>query len=357
MKKLRFFCVILCMSLILGSVGLRSASVADGVKSEIPYADKRDTKTSPYWYKEMKIYGHDDAAEAGVPFGYSGFVMKLVDDTSAGITVDFSSRHIPVSTVKALHMRVYYGEKQREVRITVDAGVSWVMRYVAAKPGQWDDVVLSDPNELKKLANDDGTLGIFGFGFRNYDGTRNSTVYIDEIVAELKEGDKIPPALSYDGPDVIKTTEGKPFSIPVTAWDEQEKAYFPIRYVWDKEAVDGDGKLVKGEYELTLSATDSYGNTSEKKLKVSVGDRDVTPPVISFTCKQIRTVAGAYVRLDIGAEDDFDDVTAVNTWSEGAIDRQGRITEGTHTLTVTAADLTGNTATHTVTVIAGKTLE
>ena len=358
MKKIHFIYVILCISMILGSVIPHYAVSGDDAKSEIPYADKQDTATSPYWYKTMSVYTQEEAKAAFVPEGYSGYVMKLTGDSASGITVDFSGRNIPVTSVKALHMRVYYGPNTKEVRATTDAGVSWVLRYNAVNPNQWEDVVLSDAYELKKLANGDGRLGVFGFGFRNLDnGSKNNVAYIDEIRAELKYDDDIPPVFRYDGPDHIDTTEGKPFVLDIVAWDEQENAAFPIEYIWDKTATDSEGGLLMGDYQLTLRATDSCGNTAEKKLTVSVGEKDTTAPVIDCDLKTIRTVTGAYARLDFEATDDRDNVKVIQTWSDGALDKLGRINEGTHTLTLTAADLTGNTTTITITVTASSTLD
>lgn len=355
MRIRRFLCTLMCMTLAVTSLFPATAAGQEEIKGEIPIT-AHDPKTSAYRYSKMDIYSQEEAVEAGVPFGYSGYVMGLTGDSAVGITVDFSDRNIPLSVVKALHMRVYYTDKQREVRITIDAGVSWVMRHEAKKPGEWEDVVLSNPSELKKLANDDGMLGVFGFGFRNYDGTRGSTAYIDEISAELIDGDDIPPRIEYDGPDHIETTEGKPFAADVSAYDDQEKAAFPVEYVWDKQATDGEGNLIKGEYKLTLRASDSFGNKAEKTLTVTVGERDTTPPVILFDTDKIETLAGAHVMLDIKAEDDHDPVSVVMTWSDGAVDRAGRLTKGTHTLTLTAADLTGNKAEKTVTVVANDRL-
>jgi len=39
------------------------------------------------------------------------------------------------------------------------------------------------------------------------------------------------------------------------------------------------------------------------------------------------------------------------TWSEGALDNRGRLTEGEHILTITATDTTGNTTQKTVKVV------
>lgn len=355
MKRIRFICAVLLIFLLSASLPLCTAA-SDGVKSEIPYADIRDAATTQYWYRTMKIYTEAEAESAGVPEGFNGYVMMIKEDSASGITVDFSAQSIPVRIIKALHMRVYYNKNTKEVRVTTDAGKSWVLRHAANKPEQWEDVVISDQESLKKLADSDGKLSVFGFGFRYYDGTANNTAYIDEIRAELEEGDSVPPEIRYDGPEHITTTEGKPFVLPVTAWDEGEKAEFDVEYIWDNEATDGNGQLKEGEYALTLRATDSYGNTSEKKLTVSVGKKDTEAPVIGFTVSSIKTVAGAYARLDIKATDNCDETEVLQTWSDGALDKKGRIVEGTHTLTLTASDLTGNVSVQIITVTAERSL-
>jgi len=355
MKK--FLCLLLCLSLLSTLfTAVCAADISEEENAEFHFAPF-DKKTSAYSCSSPQIYEGEGARSAGVPFGYDGYVMKLVGDSAVGFTVDFSKLCIPVSSVKALHMRVYYSEKVKEVRVTIDAGYSWVMRHVANKPGEWEDVVITDRNSLKSLANEDGRLGMFGFGFRNYDGTRNSVVYVDEIRAELKDADGNPPVISYDGPEHIKTTEGKPFVLPATAYDAEEKADFPVLYLWDRTATDGDGLLMQGEYTLTLSASDSYGNKAEKKLTVSVGERDTEAPVIKFGAPRINTVAGAYCALKFEVTDNCDTVEASVVWSDGALDKQGRFVEGEHTLTLTAKDLTGNKTEMTITVIASKTLD
>ena len=58
------------------------------------------------------------------------------------------------------------------------------------------------------------------------------------------------------------------------------------------------------------------------------------------------------IKLDLTAIDDHDgDVEVVMTWSEGALDSRGRLTEGEHTLTITAVDETGNKTEKVIPVI------
>ena len=53
-------------------------------------------------------------------------------------------------------------------------------------------------------------------------------------------------------------------------------------------------------------------------------------------------MAGMQFCFEITVRDNVDDIDAVLTWSEGAIDASGRLCAGEHTLTVTATDLSGN---------------
>ncbi len=353
MKKIRIISLFLSLFMLTGSVTTLSATELPEYYSELPVAKKRDTTTSPYWYNRMKVYTADQAQEKNIPFGCSGFVMELTGDSAVGVTVDFTPLEIPVSIVKALHMRVYYGTEQLELRISIDAGYSWVLRHEAKSPGQWEDVVVTEPSALKKLANEDGNLGVFGFGFRNQNDTRNSTVYVDSITAELVESDGEPPVIKYDGPTEITTTAGKKLVLPVTAYDEQEKLEFPLEYVWEPACLDENGLMTEGEYTLTLRATDHYGNSSEIKLHVKVGEKDVTPPVIHYSAEEINTCAGALPVLNFKVEDNCDDTIVTLEWSEDALDKRGTLLPGTHTLTVTAEDLTGNRTVKTIKVVAG----
>ena len=55
-------------------------------------------------------------------------------------------------------------------------------------------------------------------------------------------------------------------------------------------------------------------------------------------------------RMVISCVDNYDMVDVISEWSDGAIDFGGRLFEGTHTLTLTATDLSGNKSVHVVTV-------
>ena len=108
--------------------------------------------------------------------------------------------------------------------------------------------------------------------------------------------------------------------------------------------------MIEGAHTCVVSATDYFGNTSEISLNVTVGPPDVAAPTIEFSASAISVPVGTYYRMAIVAIDDYDDVDVVEEWSDGAIDRGGRLAEGVHTLTLTSTDLSGNSSVHVVTV-------
>ena len=346
MKLLKFISFVLIFAML--PLYVFAAPSGSGITDEIPYT-AFDPSVDPYSYSKMECF-EEDGASAGVPEGYTGRVMKLTGgNSSVGLTMDFSDRQIPLSIVKALHMRVYYPKVTKEVRITIDAGHSWEMRYVAAKPGEWDEIVL-DASQMSKLCNSDGTLGKFGFGFRFYDGNFNTVVYVDCVYAELVDSDGVPPVITYDGETEITMTAGKPLVTGATAYDEEEKREFPVVAEWEEGALDENGLPKKGVYTCYLTAKDSFGSRSQIKLTVTVTDKDVEAPVINFKSGVINTVKGCIPALDITASDNEDDVKVEQSWSDGAIDENGRLTEGVHELKLKTADLTGNATEKTVTV-------
>ena len=121
-------------------------------------------------------------------------------------------------------------------------------------------------------------------------------------------------------------------------------------YSWSEGAVDADGNMLEGNHTCRVSATDYYGNTSYIDLNITVGPPDVEAPQIKFTTSEIYVPTGTFYRMAFVAIDNYDDVEVVEEWSEGAIDFGGRLSEGVHTLTLTATDLSGNKSVHVVTV-------
>ena len=321
-------------------------------KDEIPYSDNFDVSIAPYAYSAMNVYTVANGALSGVPAGYTGYAMKLTSGSAGGavgLMFDFSDRNIPTALVESVNMRVYSPSIVKEVRATADGGLGWVLRHVPAATDAWEEISITDPSDIAKLGNGGTILGKFGLGMRFNGNSDVGDVYIDYVSVTLKADDGLAPVISYTGSTEIVTTAGKPLVIDATASDNLE-GDIPLVWTWSAGAVDGEGKLLEGQHTLTLTATDYYGHSSQLVLNLTVGPQDLEAPVIDFTLTAIDSVVGAIPRFDIAATDNTDDVEAVITWSAGALDSRGRLTAGTHTMTVTAADLSGNETVITVTV-------
>ena len=321
-------------------------------KDEIPYSDNFDVSIAPYAYSAMNVYTVANGALSGVPAGYTGYAMKLTSGSAGGavgLMLDFSDRNIPTALVESVNMRVYSPSIVKEVRVTVDGGLGWVLRHVPAATDAWEEISITDPSDIAKLGNGGTILGKFGLGMRFNGNSDVGDVYIDYVSVTLKADDGLAPVISYSGSTNIVTTAGKPLVIDAAASDNLE-GDIPLVWTWSAGAVDGEGKLLEGQHTLTLTATDYYGHSSQLVLNLTVGPQDLEAPVIDFTLTSINSVVGAIPRFDIEATDNTDDVEAVITWSAGALDSRGRLTAGTHTMTVTAADLSGNETVVQVTV-------
>lgn len=300
----------------------------------------------------------EQAAAKGLPNGYVGSVYEIgrgSDPGYAGVCIDFSEYEIPISIVDSISFNVLVPTSYSELRMKCGNTTDWVMRCSTASTGTWSSVFLNadgfnffGSTKMTTLANSDGNLGAICLIGR-VSGTY-SPYYIDSITVKLKDNDKTAPVLSYSGETDILTSAGKVFAPDISAYDEYECRDIPLSYEWSAGAVDGEGNMLEGVHTCRASATDYYGNTSYVDLNVTVGAPDVAAPEIQFSATEIYVPVGTFYRMVITADDDYDTVSVVSEWSEGAIDFGGRLSEGTHTLTLTCTDLSGNVSVHVVTV-------
>ena len=308
----------------------------------------------------------EEAAAKGLSAGFNGSVYEIgcgADSGYAGVCIDLSSYEIPIGIVENISFNVYMpSSSYSELRMRNGNTTDWVMRCSTAPTGSWCDVTLTadglnffGASKMQTLANADGNLGslcLIGRVNGNY-----APYYIDSIVIRLKTDDKAAPVIRYSGKTDILTSSGKVFSPDITAFDEMEGREIPLAYEWSAGALDTNGNMLEGEHTCRVSATDYFGNTSYLDLNVTVGPPDVEAPTITFLASEIYVPVGTFYRMVLIAEDNYDDVKVVEEWSEGAIDFGGRLSEGVHTLTLTATDLSGNKTVKVVTVhvIAGDT--
>ena len=303
--------------------------------------------------------GEAEAIAKGLPAGFVGSVYQIGHGTDAGyagVCIDLSSYEIPIGIVESISFNVYMpSSSYSELRMRCGNTTDWVMRCSSAPGNAWNTVILNNEgfnfygsSKMSLLANSDGYLGSFALIGR-VSGS-SAPYYVDSITIKLKEDDKVAPVLTYSGETDVLTSAGKAFVPSISAYDEFEDREIALVYTWSEGAVDANGDMLEGVHTCRISATDYYGNTSFIDLNVTVGPPDVTAPVIQFTTDEIRVSVGTYYRMVITAVDDYDAVTVTEEWSEGAIDFGGRLAEGTHTLTLTCTDLSGNVSVHVVTV-------
>lgn len=99
-----------------------------------------------------------------------------------------------------------------------------------------------------------------------------------------------------------------------------------------------------GSYNITYAATDSAGNTATETRTINVLTPDTTPPVLSLNGSTPLTIAHGDSYIDEGATATDDRDGSVNVSITGIVDTN---TLGSYTLTYTATDNAGNTATTT----------
>ena len=331
----------------------------DGMgKEEIPYGADDNVGTI-YGHKNFKMMNETQAAAAGVPEGYSGWVLALSPKANADISIGIDITDIKASDIIRIRIRVWcptgtkQDSKEGGIRFSGNGKSSWNMLESPEELCQWVDVTLEKSSFASFDYDGDGYCDPFNFCLRKASGT----AYIDHIIVELKEKDVIPPVITYDGETEISTTAGRVFEIDATAFDERDNKSITPEYIYSEGAVDENGLLVEGEHTCTVRFTDAAGNSSEINLKLSVAPQDKIAPTISWSVEKIFATAGMRPMLNITAIDDKDgEVETVLTWSENAFDTKGRLVEGEHTLTITATDSTGNTAEVVVPVIVSASL-
>ena len=331
-------------------------------------ASNPDADYSTYGAKGFNRYTADEATAAGIPAGFTGEVIEVLprDGTiNCGLLLDFTDSEIPFALVQALQFRVYLGVhssntgKYPQIRIPrpfYSSQGHWVyQRDDASTPaGEWTTVTVNAENthasSFRYLQNDEGYLAKFELGMRT-----NSAIpfYIDSISYILAENDGVAPVITYSGKSEISTAIGAELRIEATAYDAQEQRSIEVQKVWSEGALDENGQLTLGTHTLTLTAADFFGNVSEKAVQVTVSAPDVQPPVIHLP-EILYAETGSIPLINMPITDNGNVASTSILWSEGALDIEGKLTEGTHTLTVTAVDDSGNQAQKVATVYVTK---
>lgn len=309
-----------------------------------------------------------DAKSAGVPEGAEGTVLKLSgEQPGVSAVLDYTNCRQSTYSLAEIRVKLYVPKGAREFNITCDGGDSFVARYSLGnyEAERWNDlsfysdgINLVPGAKFTDLQNGNGRLGRLCFSVRldeTFEGT--AEIYIDAISLKIDPDGTVPPDITYTGSDVLDYTAEKPLVLAdYSAHDAAEDRDVPVELGWDgKAGVDGRGNMIEGgPYTLVLSAENSYGLRSEKRISLTVRPKDTTPPEIIINTDTLYAAAGTKASMVIAAADNEDPVLVDQTWSDGALDGEGCLTAGEHTLTLTSEDFTGNIATRSVKVIVGE---
>ena len=319
-------------------------------KEEIPYGAKATLGMS-YGYSSFMMMDETQAIAAGVPEGYSGWVLAL-GSNGGNISIGLDLTNIQTRDIDNISFRVWCptGTKQHAteggIRLSGQTTSTWNMLASPTAIGEWIDVVLEKDSYDSLDYDGDGYCDPLNFIFRG----ATSTAYIDSITVNLRDPDVEPPVITYNGETVIDTREGREFVLDLTAHDAYYDVDITPEFIWSEGALNSEGKLVQGTHTCTVKATDEAGNSAQIVITVNVGERDTEAPSIDWMPEEIYAMAGMLPDLEIIVADNVDELDAVLTWSEGALDVRGRLTAGEHTLTISAVDLTGNKTEHTIAV-------
>lgn len=319
-------------------------------KEEIPYGAKASLGMS-YGYSSFMMMDETQAVAAGVPEGYSGWVLALGSNVG-NISIGLDLTNIQTRDIDNISFRVWCptGTKQHAteggIRLSGKTTSTWNMLASPTAIGEWIDVVLEKDSYAAFDFDGDGYCDPMNFIFRG----ATSTAYIDSITVKLRDPDTVPPVITYNGETVIDTREGRDFVLDISAHDDYYDVDVELEYIWSEGALDTTGSLVQGTHTCTVKATDEAGNSSQVVLTVNVGERDTEAPTLNWTPSEIYAMAGMLPDFDIIVADNIDTLDATLTWSDGALDVRGRLCAGDHTLTISAEDLTGNKVEHTITV-------
>ena len=197
---------------------------------------------------------------------------------------------------------------------------------------------------------DTTTAGKYTITYTATDAAGNTATATRTVIVENpKISDTAAPVITLNGDTQVRIVAGDTYSdAGAAATDETDGTV----------TVEKSGQVdttTAGEYTITYTATDAAGNTATATRTVIVESpkiSDTAAPVITLNGDtQVRIVAGdTYNDAGAAATDETDGTVTVE--KSGQVDTQ---TAGEYTITYTAADAAGNTATATRTVIVEKT--
>lgn len=311
---------------------------------------------------------------ASIPTGASGPVLVLTGTSDDKFTIDFTASEIPVALVNSIDFKVYAAatanNKYPEFRLQnpdysargldmwpytnngggggyslIDNLNNWRIMSVNSTTitgsHKWDNFVDAD---------DPTILGLFNVHFRT--NTTSDTLYIDSITLDLKANDGVGPVITcpYNS---MTIPAGSVIDLKASAFDAQDNRNIVVDYEWDPNMTfDGSGAVTsKGTFLVNATATDYFGNKSTHVVTVTVGDEDTDAPIINVPYNSVTLPAGVEFNFDASKYiADAYEFTYNVTYSNGTMDELNRLLVGTHAMTITAEDLSGNESSKVITL-------
>lgn len=272
----------------------------------------------------------------------SGSRIYAVDHSVLKITFSYKVRNTSTAVVADDKVSKYllqiYGPNNVEGSTAADKynGYGWeAVDYTTSKEWQTKTLVLS--------ADDRDIFSGFIFKMGNLQG--------ELLIADIQvETDKVAPVITVGEATKTEYAIGETPSIVATANDAVD-GDVNVTVTYPEGALDSDGKLVLGEWKVTLTAKDIAGNTATKAIDFIVKD-NVAPVVTAKDNVAFRTgTAFDESKLEISVTDNVDEtVSHTVTLENGAVDANGKLNSGKWYVTIVAKDAAGNEGKKVVTI-------
>ncbi len=236
-------------------------------QDEIPYGGNAEG----YGYDDFIMYDEAGAADANVPTGYSGYVLKIAQEGSGAIGFSVDLSNYIASDVEEIKFRIYCHATTKAVRMTTNGGGSWHINSTPSATEEWIEISFSN---IKNITDSNGYLKQFSFGLRN-STVGSFYLYVDSITVVTTEvsGDITPPVISLETEEFYVPV-GTKLRLDVDATDDSGEVN--VSYLWSEGAIDRSGRLLEGKHTLTITATDAASNTASKNVFFTVSKYDVT---------------------------------------------------------------------------------
>ncbi len=318
------------------------------------------------------VFPHD-AAYASIPTGGSGTILRMTGTTNDKYSIDYTASEIPLALVNSIDFRIYaqasasgtypefrlqnpdYSSRNLDLWPFINnggaGGYSLVDGLNAWRTLSVNSNTITGAHGWSNFAGlDDPTiLGYFQVLFRT--NTSSDSLYIDSITLDLKANDNVGPVITcpYNSMTVPASSL---IDLKATAFDAQDNRNVAITYDWDGMTFDANNKVTsQGTFNVVLTAKDYYGNTTTKTVQITVGAEDHDAPVINIPYSSITLPTGALFEFDVSHYiTDAYDFTYEVVYSNGTMDELHHLLVGTHTMTITATDSSGNSANKVVVI-------